>query len=352
MSFLPQQLFFFVGGIAALTLIINATTAQMVLQSLGLLKEADDDKLLVMDQIRKSLRKRVFKQVEIVQKHLHIDSADKIIKYNSLLREDANQWESRGRTSRLSRDSSVDFESSPSSRSLSRRDSGAEVLPDLLSYVRTVFLSIVRVEYWHRIEDGSLPREAPATQSLLYSIDNAMDRVHKPNLRDWKWLKNEMQPMKIVEKLTSCLESRTDVDAKIHGFSDVMKSLDEEFKVYVLTTFIECHETAQRKIYGFVGKEMLDALENDFRSPEIAIVRRESANHVTQAIALLSEIDSTIISNITCRQAATSILTMQSQYLLQMVKEGLLTPQDTDTFFAEIHKDRAFIEKDRVRHFK
>jgi hypothetical protein len=121
--------------------------------------------------------------------------------------------------------------------------------------------------------------------------------------------------------------------------------------VYVLTTFIECHETAQRKIYGFVGKEMLDALENDFRSPEIAIVRRESANHVTQAIALLSEIDSTIISNITCRQAATSILTMQSQYLLQMVKEGLLTPQDTDTFFAEIHKDRAFIEKDRVRHF-
>jgi len=60
-----SKLFFFVGGIAALTLIINATTAQMVLQYLGLLKEADEDKLLVMDQIRKSLKRRVLKQVEI-----------------------------------------------------------------------------------------------------------------------------------------------------------------------------------------------------------------------------------------------------------------------------------------------
>lgn len=158
--------------------------------------------------------------------------------------------------------------------------------------------------------------------------------------------------MKIVSKLTSCLENHADVDSKVQRFSDVMKSLDEEFKVYVLTTFIECHQTAQKKIYGFLGKEMLDALENDFRSPEIAIVRRESANHVTLAIAMLSEIDPAIISNITCRQAATSILTMQSQYLLEMVKEGLLTPQDTETFFAEIRKDRDFIEKDRIRHFK
>lgn len=161
-----------------------------------------------------------------------------------------------------------------------------------------------------------------------------------------------MQPMKIVNKLTSCLENNTDVDSKVHAFSDVMKSLDEEFKVYVLTTFIECHQTAQKKIYGFLGKELHDALENDFRSPEIAIVRRESANHVTFAIEMLSEIDAAIISNITCRQAATSILTMQSHYLLEMVKEGLLTPQDTEVFFEEIHKDRAFIEKDRVRHFK
>lgn len=336
-----------------MTLIINATTAQMVLEYLGLLKEADDDKLLVLDQIKKSLRKRVLKQVEVIRKDLHIDSVDKIIKYNSLLREDPDQWDSRGRSSRLSRDSSIDMEvNNAKNRSLSRRDSAADIMPDLLAYVRTVFLSIVRVEYWRRIEDGSLPREAPATQTLLYSIDNALDRVHKSELRDWKWLKNEMKPVKIMEKLTSCLETNVDVESKVQSFSDVMKSLDEEFKVYVLTSFIECHQRAQQKIYGFVGKDMVDALENDFRSPEIAIVRRESAHHVTAAIAMLSEIDAAIISNITCRQAATSILTMQSRYLLEMVKEGLLTPQDTESFFQEIHKDREFIEKDRVRHFK
>ena len=168
----PPQLFFFVGGIAALTLIINATTAQKVLEYLGLLKETDDDKLLVLDQIRKSLRKRVFQQVEKLRHNLHISSADKIIKYNSLLREDSSLWELRGRTSRLSRDSSVDVEApGVSNRSLSRRDSGTEVMPDLLSYVRTVFLSIVRVEYWHRIEDGSLPRQV----SLFFAMSCIRD---------------------------------------------------------------------------------------------------------------------------------------------------------------------------------
>lgn len=345
-----SKLFFFVGGIAALTLIINATTAGLVLEYLGLLKEADDDKLLVLDQIRKSLRKRVFKQVEVIQKELHIDSVDKIIKYNSLLREDSNAWEFHGHTSRLSR-GSADTDPNPNNRSLSRRDSAAEIMPDLLSYVRTIFLSIVRVEYWHRIEDGSLPREAPATQTLLYSIDNALDRVHKNNLRDWKWLKNEMQPAKIVEKFTSCLEKYTSVESKLHSLGDILKSLDEEFRVYVLTTFIECHQTAQRKIYGFLGKDMHDMVENDFRSPEIALVRRESANHVAAAIKMLGEIDTAIISNITSRQAATSILTLQSKYLLEMVQEGLLTPQDTEPFFEEIRKDRDFIDKDRIRQF-
>ena len=320
-----------------------------MLQALGLLKEDDDDKCLVMDQIRKSLRKRVFLQVEKVRNNLHISSPDKIMKYNSLLRDESDQWEIRGRGNRFSRGDS-DVGVGP--RSLSRRDSGAEVMPDLLSYVRTVFLSIVRVEYWRRIDDGSLPREGPAAQSLLYSIDNALDRVHKTNLRDWKWLKNNMNPNAIVQRFSSCLERNTSVDSKLNSITDIMNSLDEEFKVYVLTAFIACHETAQQKIYGFLGKDMLDSVENDFRSPEIAIVRRESAAHVAQAVAMLGEIDEAIIGNITCRQAAVSILTMQSQYLLEMVREGLLTPKDTEPFFAEIDRDRALIEKDRVRHFK
>ena len=43
-----------------------------------------------------------------------------------------------------------------------------------MAYVRTIFLDIVRVCYWHQIESGKLLRSAYSTQCLLYSIDNAL----------------------------------------------------------------------------------------------------------------------------------------------------------------------------------
>ena len=55
-------IFFFVGGLASLTLLINATTAERCLAWLGLLSEdASIDKLAVQFQIRKQLRQMMMK---------------------------------------------------------------------------------------------------------------------------------------------------------------------------------------------------------------------------------------------------------------------------------------------------
>ena len=55
-----DRVFFFVGGIAALTLLINATTANKLLDYLGLLSEDTSlDKVAVMYQIRKKLRRKM-----------------------------------------------------------------------------------------------------------------------------------------------------------------------------------------------------------------------------------------------------------------------------------------------------
>lgn len=56
-----SRLFFYVGGIAALTLVINATTAKQLLVSLGLLGNDSAEKTLVMSQIKKRLRRRMDK---------------------------------------------------------------------------------------------------------------------------------------------------------------------------------------------------------------------------------------------------------------------------------------------------
>jgi hypothetical protein len=52
-------MFFYVGGIAALTMVINATTANQLLVYLGLLGNDSAEKNLVMQQIKKRLRRRM-----------------------------------------------------------------------------------------------------------------------------------------------------------------------------------------------------------------------------------------------------------------------------------------------------
>jgi NhaP-type Na+/H+ or K+/H+ antiporter/polyhydroxyalkanoate synthesis regulator phasin len=66
--------------------------------------------------------------------------------------------------------------------SIGNRDSRTILDEDLLAYVRSIFLEIVRVKYWHLIEVGKLPRISHSAQYLLYTIDCALDDVQ--NVRD------------------------------------------------------------------------------------------------------------------------------------------------------------------------
>lgn len=58
-----SRMFFYVGGIAALTMLINATTANQLLHYLGLLGNDSAEKNLVMQQIKKRLKRRMDRYV-------------------------------------------------------------------------------------------------------------------------------------------------------------------------------------------------------------------------------------------------------------------------------------------------
>ena len=66
----------------------------------------------------------------------------------------------------------------------------------LLAYTRTVFSEIVRVRYWHHIQEGKLPRLSYSAQCLLYSVYVALDDVdieHTPDAScsiDWGYVEN------------------------------------------------------------------------------------------------------------------------------------------------------------------
>lgn len=49
----------------------------------------------------------------------------------------------------------------------------------LLKYVRSIFLAMVRVRYWHDIEQGKLPRKSKSAKFLLYSIEVGQEDAGK-----------------------------------------------------------------------------------------------------------------------------------------------------------------------------
>ncbi len=336
-----KRLFFYVGGIASLTLIINATTAKSLLYKLGLLTTNSAEKTLVTNQIKKKLQRKMDKVVThmtkefaftdqdleevrlsctllqdinmdalyrdterasalladtIREKYVHNAplvpsvSSEKIkgISFHSEEMSGGNRRDrhqsgasnSRQRVSRVL--SSVGLNSSAlhhhntnirlqrMSRLLSMGARGPAALLeyDLLMYIRSIFLEIVRVKYWHFIEIGKLPRQSFSAQFLLYSIEVGLDEVNANSTKeldvndryakDWICIDQSLRQRLPIIDLLSFIENKIPkccADRLVTNSLSFLETRREKRLVYVLQSFIEAHEHAQSKIHKFLGVE-------------------------------------------------------------------------------------------------
>jgi NhaP-type Na+/H+ or K+/H+ antiporter len=252
-----DRVFFFVGGIAALTLLVNATTSQWILELAGLHNSSNPDKPLVIKQITDRLVDRLNHDVEAIQRSLKITSAEEISKYNSLL------------TLQPESVHEVMLNLSQHGAAVLGLDE-SEVSAELLGYIRHVFLEMVRANYLQAISDGKLPRLSSATQSLLHSLDIASNDATRA-LKDWDVLEKQLDQPSLFHLLLSSLRwiiassscgggsgcswccCCAPVNHLIDYFNDRLVCANEELRVYILTNFIEAHEIAQKNLRLFMG---------------------------------------------------------------------------------------------------
>jgi len=370
-----SRLFFFVGGIAALTLIINATTAKSLLFKLGLLGGDSAEKELVMEQIKKKLKKQlsvvfasIAKDYAFNEKELdevrqactlfadtdlttlleiaHKGNTPKrmIVGGNvpssssSIINNNINQLKTRKKSlsnendnstynpilsevdsntlcNQNSQDNTDDIEKAHYSlpvlergRKGSTASAGSGILEEdmgrtrrvsaadhfkrrlsidvrgpspvitaqLLRYVRSIFLSMVRVSYWHDIEQGKLPRKSKSAKFLLYSIEVGQEEAGKEygGGSDWRCIEDKLNSTPHEIKLLTMIENNIP-SYYFNGFhSRYLNKLEcnrEERHVYMVTSFIAAHEHAQRKLHDFIKVE-----EDDPHSPEEMKVIAES----------------------------------------------------------------------------
>lgn len=361
-----DKVFFYVGGIASMTLFINATTATYVLQALGLLKdEQSPDAITIMSQVKQTLRQRSMEELMRLESDKYIVNLEGIAQYNSILNFQHQQPPQHPQQQGTRVRASVAALAMENLRraSFNRRGSQEDVQNELLMYCRTMFLDCVRVQYWQYIEEGKMPREALLTQCLLYSIDNALDRVHKTRLRDWKWLKNEMVLSPSIKGVGEVLQSCCPAGFALHDFGDVAVTKNIYLRVYILTNFIDAHESAQRKFLEFLGEEgegeegsggagAGSGSGDESRSFEQKIVVEESKSSVREARGLLMSIDPDVVSSIISQQAGRVLLNKQVGFVKEMLEEGLLHPRSAEFFFTQINSDLNRLDNIQHRVFR
>jgi NhaP-type Na+/H+ or K+/H+ antiporter len=220
--------FFFVGGVAAITLLLNATTSAWMLDLLEL-KHDTEANLNATNTMLSYARMRLHNKAQhIVDEvnQLNPGYFDYSItkKYCSILREppiDKVYGAEQGSITRgigegveMSSPKKLDslyggMGEEPSEEVLgvsllaeeADRDSefyqsrSGQERKELLAGTREVFLEVVRVGYWHQIRSGKLPRKSYSAIILLNSIDEAMERDSvMAGLMDWQAIMDHISP--------------------------------------------------------------------------------------------------------------------------------------------------------------
>lgn len=303
------RVFFFIAGVAALTLLINATSANYVLNALGLLKDKNAaGRYMTVNQVVHRLRSEILSEVEETVLCKHFDTGihwSDLIQYNTLLQKHEEDIVPTSEEAELAMQELLDREiiadplDAPTKAQarwkatvnaeiknfqLQKTQQAKEIASwhieeqQILAYCRSMFLNLVRVQYWEQISAGKLPRNNVFTaQILLYSIDIGLDYVSEPALRDWPYIKAQS----VFSDAYSTSRFYQDLVNTFGSYlpKGIRKSLlrwaaHQLFaKVRILLNFIDAHESAQAKFDAFLRPNGASGLST---SAHVSVVIEES----------------------------------------------------------------------------
>merc|ERR1719463_71366 len=161
------RILFFVGGIAALTLLVNGSTTRYLLQYLkvGMTTNLKEQ---MMKDVRSRMESRIKKELDNLAATNRFEGADvKAVQEALLPRE----------------------EELPTIEELSE-----PVLdPERLTFLREIHMQVVRKAYQENIEDGTLSGLSSIVSTLVSSVDEALEEAQlETGLHDWEILEDKL----------------------------------------------------------------------------------------------------------------------------------------------------------------
>mmetsp|Transcript_252 Transcript_252/g.540 ORF Transcript_252/g.540 Transcript_252/m.540 type:complete len:934 (-) Transcript_252:70-2871(-) len=299
-----SRVMFHVGGVAALTFIINATTSAKLLSLLGLTKTSHArERMLSQFQLHTAeLIARVFEE--------DLESPDDI-RFKG-----ANRAIVRGMVPGLRPMSSPPVEITNPSE---------EEEHQLLRIYREAFLRVVQNHYWAGIEEGVIPRNLKAARILLHSTDEALDNSWLC-INDWDVISRDInmnQPNSLMKFLGDVVDHRP-----FRWVAEFRRTFSNEFrtmrKVYVALCYQEAHLRARAEVPTFFGADS----ELDKRVQQK--VAQESTEQCKQAAELLEVVPAESVELGKSEMLARKLLHLQMERVTHMLDKGLFTNSEAN----------------------
>jgi len=241
-----SQVMFHVGGVAALTLLVNAVGTAPLLKLLGLVKTEHlmsrvSSKLsaTAADHVRKCFEKEIQNPKDV---RFHGANSHIVHSMVPMLRPE------------------TEF-----------RDGSEEVGVDqwtmekkMHQVFREVFLRVVQNRYWQGIQEGVIPRQLMVSRVLLHSSEEALDNTWE-QLKDWDIIARSLklnvggqlgasQSERALSKLVDVWPFRM-----IPQFRKASIDFQMMMTVFIALSYVEAHTFAQEEIQHSLGRD--DALD-------------------------------------------------------------------------------------------
>jgi NhaP-type Na+/H+ or K+/H+ antiporter len=375
-----SRVMFLVAGFATLTLLINATTAGMMLRALGLAGTASPAQQAMVANARANIEKKLTTKFKDMVQNKTFNNFDESFVQTFcpfVLEVSKEKFEARRQrgtvkfsrrklpsgsyeavarrhtlTSQERRESFAAQETS--SYTMKETGLGAE---SAIYYVRQVFLQVLKSSYWEQIEHGFLPEDSNAAIALLNSVDVCLDqnsialRDNSPyKLQDWNIVApaTRIAPgwvwfMGFVSNNTpgtwTCLDHFRETQI-----------VRWRMQAHVLmTAFIRAHEHAQQMVIGYFGNP------DNADTPEEQLILQESMKAVQAAERERNKLETrTYGKELGQGGQARAIVNflMREKFSLvgKLVEEGLLTQTDAEHEYEDIQKTLANMRKGDKRY--
>lgn len=319
-----SRMMFHIGGLAALTTFINATTTAPLLQYLDL-TQTSEMKECCLSAISSDIR------VDISRKF-----QEKMAGHEDLRCQGADEDLVRAMVPALQGESNASRQLLPAHWTQVEKDGYKASLTQIY---RSTFLQVVRTHYWDAIEECMIPKCGLTARFLLESVDEAMEETWG-SLNDWNCLERKLN-LKAIHQPPSFMSRLVDMwplslSSDLRGYFSQERNVERV--VNAALTFMEVHTRAQKEVpHLFVGTALQGSANEELDEEASQAVIKESRAQFHRVIEVLNILPTTSVEVSKSKMFARELLWAQTEKLTYMQRKGFLTDMEIQKLEQEVH---------------